>query len=151
MLTSRQRPACRVWSEQGFCSKNGSLCQNILVCNCQDRKLLPKSEQPHTLIGVFRGLRVVFSARDRFQRFQRRRNKFPTVWRGVSRLHKSSFGFFVKIYELGKEMVQVPTLGEWTFKGPFTQMWINIGRGSGMESVCSEHFCIYLENKPQNT
>ena len=29
-----------------------------------NRKLLSKSEQPHTLIGVFRGLGVVFSVRD---------------------------------------------------------------------------------------
>ena len=48
----------------GLLYTNGSLCQNILVCNCQDAKLLPKSEQPHILIGVFGGLGVVFSVRD---------------------------------------------------------------------------------------
>ena len=72
-----------------------------------------KFELPPILIGVFRGLRVVFSARDLVFRVLRRRNKFSTVWRGVSRLHKSSFGFFVKISVLAKEMVR--TLGEWTF------------------------------------
>ena len=45
--------------------------------NYFNRKLLPKSELPPILIGVFRSLRVVFRARDLVFRVLRRPNKFP--------------------------------------------------------------------------
>ena len=41
-------------------------------------------------------------------------------------------------------------LRERTFKGPFKQMWIKIGTGSGIIWVSIEHFGILAEYEPQN-